>query len=343
MIAGAFPPAGPAVAAGVTSVLLSEPLRRFALSHGLVDRPDVHKVHRRPTPYLGGVSIAVATLLPVGLLLSDPRPGLLVIAAMAVAICALGLADDLRPLTPLSRLAVELAAASVVVCAGARLAVFGDVLGGAVSVLFIVLLTNAFNLLDNMDGAAAAVATATSASLAAGAALTGRGDLAVLLSALSAGCAGFLFHNWAPARIFMGDAGSLFIGFVIATATLAVLRPYPAIAAVTGAWLVVFVPSVDTAIVLISRHRARRPLLKGGTDHLSHRLRALGLSGPQVVLALFAVAALMSLTGVLVARRVLPESGVLPVGLGSSIGLVLFMQRIPVYRLCRETFSTSSP
>ena len=331
MTVGALPPAGPALSAAATSVLLSELLRRLALRSGLVDCPSMRKAHRRPTPYLGGVAIAVATLLPVFAPLRDPEPGLLVIAAAAVAVCVLGLADDVRPLSPLLRLAAEVGAASLVVSAGARLAFFGNAVDGVISVLFIVLLTNAFNLLDNMDGVAAAVGVGTSASLAAGAALAGRGDLAVLLSALSAGCAGFLFHNWTPARIFMGDAGSLFIGFVLATTTLAVLRPCPPLAVGTAALLVAFVPMVDTAIVLVSRHRARRPLLKGGTDHLSHRLRLLGLSGPQIALVLFAVATSTSLTGVLVARRALPPWGLLPLGAASAIGLVLFVQRIPVY------------
>jgi UDP-GlcNAc:undecaprenyl-phosphate GlcNAc-1-phosphate transferase len=291
----------------------------------------MRKAHRRPTPYLGGVAIAVATLLPAFLLLRAPQPDLLVMAAAAVAVCVLGLADDVRPLSPLLRLAAELGAASLVVSAGARFAFFGNALDGAISVLFIVLLTNAFNLLDNMDGVAASVGAGTSASLAAGAALAGRGDLAALLSALSAGCAGFLFHNWTPARIFMGDAGSLFIGFVIAAATLAVLRPYPAVAAGTTSWLVGFVPLVDTAVVLVSRHRAHRPLLRGGTDHLSHRMRAMGLSGPQITLAMFATATSTSLAGVLAARHALPPWGLLPLGAASAIALVLFAQRIPVH------------
>jgi UDP-GlcNAc:undecaprenyl-phosphate GlcNAc-1-phosphate transferase len=263
-------------------------------------------------------------------------------AAAAVAVCVLGLADDVRPLSPLLRLAAEVGAASLVVSAGARLAFFGNVLDGGISVLFIVLLTNAFNLLDNMDGVAAAVGAGTSAILAAGAALAGRGDLAVLLSALSASCAGFLFHNWTPARIFMGDAGSLFIGFVIATATLAVLRPFPAVAAGTASWLVGFVPIVDTAVVLVSRHRAGRPLLRGGTDHLSHRMRALGLSGPLIVLAMFATATCTSLTGVLVSRHALPAWGLLPLGVALAIALVLFAQRIPVHQQGGDRSAASS-
>ena len=140
----------------------------------------------------------------------------------------------------------------------------------------------------------------------------------------------------------MGDAGSLFIGFVIATATLTVLRPYPAVAAGTASWLVGFVPVVDTAVVMVSRRRARRPLLKGGTDHLSHRLRVMGLSGPQIALVLFAAATSTSLTGVLVARGALPPWGLLPLGAASAIGLILFAQRISVYPQGCEPRSASS-
>ncbi len=339
MTVGAFPAGGvlpaPLLAVAVPGlvgvVFLGELLRRFALRRGFVDEPTRRKPHQNPTPYLGGVAIAAGTLLPATVLLPLRATGLVAILVAAAAVSTLGLADDVRPLSPALRLGVESAAAAAVVATGVRLPVFGGTFGAAFSVVWIVLFTNAFNLLDNMDGAAAAVGAAASAGLAATAAALGRGDLAVLLCALGAACAGFLFHNWTPARMFMGDAGSLFVGFVIAASAVAILATRPAIPALTAAWLILFVPAVDTSIVLLSRHRARRPLLSGGTDHLSHRLRLIGFSVPQVSLILFTVTAATSSAGSLVARGVLPAAQMLPPVIAAAVALTSFMLRVPVY------------
>jgi UDP-GlcNAc:undecaprenyl-phosphate GlcNAc-1-phosphate transferase len=217
------------------------------------------------------------------------------------------------------------------VSCGVRLPIFGNAVDAAATVLWIVVLTNSFNLLDNMDGAAAAVGSATAAVLAVSAAAAGRPDVAALLFALSAGCMGFLIHNWAPARIFMGDAGSLFLGFVIATTAVAVHTSRTGAPTLTAVWLVTFIPTLDTAVVLISRHRAGRPLLTGGTDHVSHRLRRLGLSVPQVGLSLFALAVATSLTAMLVGRGLLPPVDVLLAGAVSAAAMTWALLRVPGY------------
>jgi len=311
--------------------ILSELSRRVALRHGLVDRPNRHKAHRQPTPYLGGAAIMAGTLLPVALTARGWSAPFIEIVLGAALLGLLGLADDIRPLSPVLRLIVEAAAAALVVSCGVRLPIFGNAFDDAVTVLWIVVLTNSFNLLDNMDGAAAAVGSATAAVLAVSAAAAGRPDVAVLLFALSAGCVGFLIHNWAPARIFMGDAGSLFLGFVIATAAVVVYTTRGGHPALTAVWLVTFIPTLDTAVVLISRHRAGRPLLTGGTDHVSHRLRRLGLSVPQVGLAMSALAAATSLTGMLVGRGSLSPVDVLLAGAVSAAAMTWGLLRVPGY------------
>jgi UDP-GlcNAc:undecaprenyl-phosphate GlcNAc-1-phosphate transferase len=321
-----------AVAAFALVGVLTEFARRLAVQLALTDRPDMRKSHQRPTPYLGGVVIVAGVVAPTVIAVGGrggPRLRILLVAAAAVAI--LGLIDDLRPLSPYSRLAVEGLAAAAVVSAGGRVNIFGNVLDYVVPVLWIVVITNSFNLLDNMDGAAAGVACATAAALAVPAVMVGERTVAVLLVALSCGCAGFLPHNWTPARIFMGDAGSLFLGFVISASALLIFARPDRGASVAGPLLVTFVATVDTCVVMVSRHRAGRPLMLGGNDHVSHRLRRLGLSTWQVALALSGTAAVTCLAVIPVVRGWVPAP--VPLAIGTCLGAVLvwLLQKVPVY------------
>ncbi len=309
---------------------LTEFVRKLAVQLALTDRPGARKGHRRPTPYLGGVGIVAGVLGPAAVALGGGDVRLRVLFAAAAAVAVLGLADDLRPLSPRVRLAVEACAASaVVVCGGVH--VFGNGLDYVVPVLWIVVMTNSFNLLDNMDGAAAGVACVTAAALALPALMVGQRSVCVLLLALACGCAGFLPHNWTPARIFMGDAGSLFIGFVIAASALLVFAPAAHRASVAGPLMVTFVATIDTCVVLVSRHRAGRPLMLGGTDHVSHRLRRLGLSTWQVALALSGAAALTCLAAIPILRGWVPAAVPIVIGAGLGAVLVWLLQKVPVY------------
>ena len=311
--------------------VLTEFARRLAVQLALTDRPDMRKRHERPTPYLGGAVIVAGVLLPTVVAVGGGGSRLRILLVAAAAVAILGLVDDLRPLSPYSRLAVEGLAAAAVVAAGGRVSVFGNLLDYVLPALWIVVITNSFNLLDNMDGAAAGVAGVTGAALSVPAAMVGEHGVAVLLVALSCGCAGFLPHNWTPARIFMGDAGSLFLGFVISASALLVFAPPGRGAGVAGPLLVTFVATVDTCVVTVSRHRAGRPLMLGGTDHVSHRLRRLGLSTWQVALALSGTAAVTCLAVIPVVRGWVPAP--VPLAIGTGLGAVLFwlLQKVPVY------------
>jgi UDP-GlcNAc:undecaprenyl-phosphate/decaprenyl-phosphate GlcNAc-1-phosphate transferase len=334
--------AGTAVAALVLTDVLSGVLRALALRYGFTDRPRSHGTHVRPTPYLGGVAMAIGTLGPVAVVL--PRWGAHtgVIAAMGAAVAGLGLIDDLRPLTPSSRLLVEgLAATAVVVSGGRSIEVFGGWLDPVATGLWIVIITNSFNLLDNMDGAAATVAAVTSGFLAGAAYMTGQTGLALLLLALSAGCLGFLIHNWAPARMFMGDSGSLFIGFVIASAAVSIEVPDDGAGTrLAELLLVTFVATVDTCLVVISRHLTGRSWLTGGTDHMSHRLRRLGWSVRQVSLTLLVATAASCLCGVLVSGHRLPGPGALGAAVTLAVTLVWLLLKVPGYAALPEPART---
>jgi UDP-GlcNAc:undecaprenyl-phosphate GlcNAc-1-phosphate transferase len=318
-----------AVAAFALVGILTEFARRLAVQLALTDRPGMRKSHDDPTPYLGGVVIVIGVLAPTAIAVggADPRVRILLVAATAVAL--LGLVDDVRPLSPYPRLAIEGLAAVTVV--GGQVEIFGNWLDYVVPVVWIVLITNSFNLLDNMDGAAAGVACVTGAALALPAVMVGQRSIGVLLIALACGCAGFLPHNWTPARIFMGDAGSLFLGFVIAASALLVFAPSGHDTNVAGPLMVTFVATVDTCVVLVSRHLAGRPLMLGGTDHVSHRLRRLGLSTGQVALALSGAAAVTCLAVIPVLRGWLPAPVPLAIGAGLGAFLVWLLLKVPVY------------
>jgi UDP-GlcNAc:undecaprenyl-phosphate/decaprenyl-phosphate GlcNAc-1-phosphate transferase len=335
------------LAAGVLAfifvALLTEAMRRLAIRHRLLDQPREDGRHRRATPYLGGVAIAGGTVCAVAIAAPAPDEQLLVIAGTATIVWALGLTDDLRPLNPAFRVIVECLCASALVAVGvhadllAGAGLVGRVVDDAGTVAWIVVLTNSFNLLDNMDGAAAAIALATSPFLALLALATGRPGLAALLIAVAAGSAGFLVHNWPPARIFMGDSGSLFLGYVLTTSAVLTCTgasdatPARVTAGACALLLLTFVAVADTGTVLVSRWRAGRRWTQGGADHLAHRLRVAGLSTPHAALALAATAAVTAILGVTVISGIVPAAAVLAATVAVGVVLVALAQRVKVY------------
>jgi UDP-GlcNAc:undecaprenyl-phosphate/decaprenyl-phosphate GlcNAc-1-phosphate transferase len=327
----------------ILAALLSEAMRWIALKYRLVDRPGKAKAHESPTPYLGGMAIVIGTLAAWAIAVPPRDRQILTLVVAGTLISVLGLADDIRPSRVSVRLSVECLAAGAVVASGARLGIVGNVPGIgdwpdiALTVLWIVLITNSFNLLDNSDGAAGGIAAVTAAALAILAFRTGWENIAEFELAVSASCAGFLAHNWAPARIFMGDAGSLFLGFVLSASAVLVfgLQPGSVPAApwavrVSGLLLLNFVAVVDTGTVVVSRYRAGRSLMQGGTDHTSHRLRALGLETSQAAALLSVVAGISCTLGLLVTLRTVPAAGSFAVALPAGIILVVLAQRVRV-------------
>ena len=258
-------PAWRIVVAGASAFVVVTALiplcRRFALAHDITDRPAPGKVHRGATPYLGGVAICVAAVASALVLPGWPR-GAFAFLAAACLVSVAGLVDDVRGLSATTRLAIEIPAAGLAVAAGARADLFGNWIDFVISVVFLVVLTNAFNLLDNIDGAAGAIGTTIAIALATAALIEGQvlvGGLAVVVAAT---CLGFLVYNWYPASIFMGDAGSLFLGFILAVIALK-LRTGVAHPASALALLLLVGPALfDTTLVVISRAGPERARLR---------------------------------------------------------------------------------
>jgi UDP-GlcNAc:undecaprenyl-phosphate/decaprenyl-phosphate GlcNAc-1-phosphate transferase len=331
---------GAAVVAFLLTALLIEPARRLAWRHGLTDRPADHKAHRRPTPYLGGVAILVGTLIPAGLAVhglatNGGGRGLWAVVGTGVVAAALGLADDLGGLSPRVRLVVEVLLAAVLVAGGSRLGLVPGPgwLDPVVTVFLIVVVTNSFNLLDNADGALGTVACVSAVPIAALLFAAGQPQVGLLMVCLAAACAGFLLHNAPPARIFMGDAGSLFIGLLLcAGATRLPVGRHDRPAHLALLLLLVFPAAVDTGLVVLSRLTHRRSLLVGGTDHVAHRLRRMGLGGEAVLAVLLVGGALAGLCAVLVSGGLLSGRLSLLVAAGAATVLIgLLMLRDPGY------------
>jgi UDP-GlcNAc:undecaprenyl-phosphate GlcNAc-1-phosphate transferase len=316
---------------GAVAALLATPVaRRVAIRLGVTDNPDARKAHTTPTPYLGGLAITFGIV--VGVLAGRSFSW----AAAAVALGALllvvvGVLDDLYNLSPVLRLALEALAGGLPLLGGLRFPAGYTALAVGLALIWIVLLANSVNLLDNMDGAAASSTGAVAAVLAVGAATSGKPLTAVFAAATAGACLGFLRWNWRPARIFMGDGGSLLLGYLLAVGSLAVLRDVEPLEGAVAMLLFAALPLFDTSLVVISRRRAGRSFLQGGTDHSSHRLRRSGLSVGASAATLAAAAAGVATVGLLVTRGHLPAVPVLLVGVVAWAVLLTLALRVPCY------------
>ena len=287
------------VACGAT--LLLTPLAiALARRTGFYDSPVGYKGHLRPTPYLGGTAV-VAGLLVSGALLARGATEFLPIALGALALLAAGTIDDRYGLGPLPRLLVEVGAGGALFAAGIGWSIFaGDALNLALSILFVIGVVNAYNLMDNMDGATGTVAAVSGVGLGVLAAVGGNAELGAIALALSGACVGFLRFNLAsPSRIFLGDGGSMAIGFALAATIMALPHAgHLSWALVPVTVVLVGLPALDTSLVVVSRLRRDAGVFSGARDHLTHRLRSKLGSARRVALALAAAQAVLCGAGI---------------------------------------------
>lgn len=306
-------------------------LRRLALATNFVDRPGGHKSHAKPVPYLGGVGL-IAGVLAGMVAAGDPATHVIVIAFGTAVLGTVGLIDDHKTVNPVIRLLVQIGAAGVPMLFGLRVSVTGvPLVDIALTLIWIVGITNAFNFLDNMDGLSAGTgATAATALLIL--AVLGRERFAAAAAAAVLGaCLAFLMYNRRPASIFMGDTGSLFLGFVVAVLAIEVdPRLDPPVSFVIPL-LILGLPVLDMATVTLDRLRHRRSVLRGGRDHLSHRLVALGASPGVAVAVLVGVEAVLCACAVTAARNVVPTWVAAGVALSVLFALTSVTARAVVY------------
>jgi UDP-GlcNAc:undecaprenyl-phosphate/decaprenyl-phosphate GlcNAc-1-phosphate transferase len=294
-------------AVSLTLVLVPVALR-LAVRRQLLDVPGGHKGHDAPVPYLGGAAIAVAfsVAVLVAALVRPPEGGLVELAfvlVLAVGVALVGLLDDLRGLSVGTRLAVVVVAGLVLGVVGVRVSLpVPDLVNLALTVVWVVGITHAFNLLDNMDGLSAGVAAIAAATFGLVAALQGQFLVAALSVALTACALTFLVHNFHPARIYMGDAGSLFLGFLLAVLGIKVTVPTDPVIAAFVPILTLGVAILDTTLVTVDRVRRGQSPFQGGRDHVSHRLVLLGLPVRTAVVLVYAGAVGLGWLAVIMSR-----------------------------------------
>jgi UDP-GlcNAc:undecaprenyl-phosphate GlcNAc-1-phosphate transferase len=277
----------------VATAAVTPVARKLALRAGLVDRPSPHKFHQQTTPYLGGVAVAASVLAAmIAAIVIEPqlRVEIVAIALGGAAVAVIGLADDWFPISPLQRLAIQGLAGIPIWAAGIRLTPSGvSAVDFVATVLVVLVVTNSINILDNMDGLSTGTVAIACLFFFFAASWQGQHVVSVMAIVVAGACLGFLPFNFNPARIFLGDTGTLFLGFIVATIVIKLdLNGYPLVTRAVVPMMIMAVPLFDLTLVVVSRLRAGRPVFRGATDHSSHRLVALGVSARQAALLTYA-------------------------------------------------------
>ncbi len=288
------------------------PLVRYAaLKLGILDNPSARKVHSAPVPLMGGIAIYVAFI--AALVLWGERSYVNEVVGISVGatlVSIVGALDDSRGMGSYLKLLFQVAAATVLILSGVQVRLFDGVLDIVLTLLWVVGITNAFNLLDNMDGLSSGVATIAAAFFTLLAAMSDQYLVGTLAAALCGACLGFLVYNWNPARVFMGDTGSLFLGFLLAAVGIKLRFPANS-ASIT--WmipiLVLALPLFDTTLVFFSRlRRGRNPLTTPGKDHVSHRLARRTGSQREAVLLCYLITGGTGLAAIFLTQANLQEA-----------------------------------
>lgn len=285
--------------------------KRLAVRVGAVDQPSARKVHKVPMPRIGGVAIYLAFMAALAFFGKwFPIAQVVSIFVGATLVSFLGLWDDRWGVGPLWKLVGQVGAAVILALSGVRIELFPWLwLNLALTVFWVVYITNAMNLLDNMDGLSGGVAAVAAAYILLLAAMSGQYLVGALAAALLGASLGFLIYNFNPASIFMGDSGALFIGFLLAALGIKLRFPNNYIIVT---WmvpvLVLGLPIFDTALVVISRlRRGLNPLTTPGKDHISHRLADRGMTHREAVLTLYLVGCGLGMLAVFVTQATIPE------------------------------------
>lgn len=300
----------PLVMSIMISYLMTPIAIKVAYAVGAIDIPkDARRVHSKPIPRLGGLAIFVAfmtTYLALNSISGSKEWGLIAGSIMIVGIGAL---DDIRPISAKLKLAVQIVAALILYFSGIRIdfltnyfgpseMVYVGMLSLPITIFWIVGITNTVNLIDGLDGLAAGISTIAAASLAYVALVNGRMETALVTTIIVGSCLGFLPYNFNPAKIFMGDTGSLFLGFMLAATSID--------GSIKGATFIVFaapilalgLPIFDTSFAILRRFLSGRPIMEADKGHLHHRLLSLGYHQRTVVLAMYFISVLLGLSGI---------------------------------------------
>ncbi len=299
------------VVAFLVALIATPVVKSLAFKMGAVDVPkDNRRMHDHPIPRMGGLAIFLGFMLSV-LLFLELTPQLRGMLLGATIIVVLGIFDDIYSLNAMFKFLVQIAAALVAVLSGNVIEtmsnpnVFSDSLywnlgwlSIPVTVLWIVAITNAVNLIDGLDGLACGVSTISSMTLLVIAMVVSEGDVAILMAALSGGCIGFLPYNTNPAKIFMGDTGSTFLGYILAVVSVQGLFKFYTIISFAVPFLMLGLPIFDTCFAFIRRIAHGQSPMHADRSHVHHRLIDMGFNQKQAVAVLYIISAILGLSAV---------------------------------------------
>src|SRR5882762_2625895 len=318
----------PPLVSFILALALTPVVRSFARRQGFVARPKIDRWHKNATATVGGIAIWLTVVCVYLTLIPHTSYGWVIIGA-STFLFIVGLIDDLIHIKPYQKLIGQVMGAALVVYYGLALPWTRSLpINMVITIFWLIGITNAVNLLDNMDGLAAGIASIASVFLTVSFVAGGQPTEAFLSSVLAAALLGFLVYNSNPATVFMGDCGSMFIGFLLASAALVNVsggrsRTFVPVLAVPI--LVLFIPIFDTTFVTILRKLSGRAASQGGRDHTSHRLVALGMSERRAVWMLYGLAGLSGFLAIMV-RQLKPD-----VSLALLAGFTLVLTLLGVY------------
>ena len=322
----------------ISSIIITPFVKKLAFKIGATDKPNQRKVHQKIMPRLGGLAIYISSM--IGIWIAQPEsPYLKAIVIGGTIIIVTGMLDDMFELSPKLKLIGQLAAALVVVVWGGVQVEFINLpfsdailefgfLSIPITIIWIVGITNAINLIDGLDGLAAGVSSIALITISGMAILFGNPFVVVIASIVLASTVGFLFYNFYPAKIFMGDSGALFLGFMISVLSLLGFKNAALISLIIPI-IILGVPISDTFFAILRRIVNKKPLSAPDKSHLHHCLLGIGFSHRQTVLLIYAMASFFGLAAVIFSQAKLLGSFVLIITLlvvieiaAEKIGLV---------------------
>lgn len=297
----------PFLLAMFVSFVLTPYIKKLAFAIGAIDKPDNRKVHKKIMPRLGGLAIYIGFLLAVlaSLPLNKDLLGILLGSAVIILV---GVLDDKYQLPAKVKLLGQIAAACVLVLFDIRIEWVNNPFGGyyyldylsiPLTIFWVISFTNVVNLIDGLDGLAAGVSAIASITVILVAIMMGYYHIAVLTAALAGGIIGFIRYNFNPATIFMGDTGSMFIGYMLAAISVFGAVKTAATVALIVPAIALGLPIMDTAFAIMRRYTNGRPIFQPDKGHLHHRLLAMGMDQKQAVLLMYAITALLGIGAVL--------------------------------------------
>ena len=301
---------GALLCAFAVSFLMCPLVKSFAYKIGAIDVPkDARRMHKKPIPRLGGLAIYGGFLCSI-LIFGQLDETMLCVLLGAAIIVALGIFDDVLALGAKLKFVVQIVAAAIPVCIGdLQIGLFTNplsatpfvhlgILAVPVTIIWIVGITNAVNLIDGLDGLAVGVSSIAAITMLAVALLTGNMPIAITMAALAGACIGFMPYNLNPAKIFMGDTGSTFLGYMLATVSIMGLFKFYAVISFAVPFLILGLPIFDTANAIIRRVAAGRSPMSPDRGHVHHKLIDMGFNQKQAVAILYAISATLGLTAV---------------------------------------------